>query len=137
MKNQESKIEKSEKIQKDSINLESAKINLSKGKKELCDKESKTHSRKDLYNGINNLSSDDQKKFRQKIRNQLKRFVSAILGKDRNDSEKEKSIQDFLSFYKENWRINDFKIENFSQSKNPIDLKDYSTLLEYVKSTLE
>lgn len=113
------------------------KINLSNAKKELATKENVSSSRKDIYLNLSELSSDEQKKKRQRIRNQLKRFVSAILGKDRSDEEKEKSIREFLSFYRENWRITDFKIENFSQSKNKADHKDYETLLEFVKSTIE
>lgn len=138
MKNVETKTEKKEIKKSDSINLESAKINLQNSKKELANKESKNgQSKKEIYIGLKELSTDEQKKFRQRLRSKLKRFVSEILGKDRTDAERTKGIQDFLIFYKENWKIQDFRIENFSGTKNNSDLKDYSNLLEFVKSTLE
>lgn len=136
MKNQEIKIEKAE-SKKDSVNLASAKINLKNSKKELATKQKDQSSRKDLYVGVSLLSSEEQKKFRGKIRRDLHRYVNNILALDRSDEEKEKYILEFLEFYKKNWKIQDFKIENFSMSQNPIDRKDYSDLLEFVKSTLE
>lgn len=136
--NQNSENVKVENQKSDSINLSNAKANLSKGKKELISKERKEgHSKKEIYQGLKELNSDEQKKFRQRIRSKLRRFVSDILGKDRTDEERQKAILNFLIFYKENWKIQDFRIENFSGSKNNSDLKDYSDLLEYVKSTLE
>lgn len=133
-----SKSAKIEKSNSDSINLENAKVNLSKGKEGLTTKERKEgHSKKEIYQNLSSLNSEEQKKFRQRIRSKTRRFVNDILGKDRTDEERTKGIKEFLIFYKENWKIQDFRIENFSGSKNQNDLKDYSDLLEYVKSTLE
>lgn len=137
MKTSTNQIEKSE-IKKDSANLENVKIQISKGKKELANRETSVYAKKDLYLiDRDSMNSDQQKNFRNSIRRGLKRFVSDILGKDRSDESKEKSIQEFLEFYKKNWRITDFKIENFSQSKTKGDLRDYADLLEFVKSTIE
>lgn len=127
MKNQKNSI--------DQINLENVKINLSKGDSKLITKES-VSSRKDLYLGLSEKSSEEQKKFRGFLRRELRRYVNQILGKDRSDAERLDSIQKFLSFYKKHWRITDFKIENFSQSKNEIDLKDYLELLTYVRQII-
>src|SRR5690349_8499402 len=141
MKNQntsEKQIKESKNEKLDSVNLESVKINVSKGNKELTNKEGIKTSNKDIYSiDRKSMSSEDQKKFRQKIRRDSQRFVKDILGKDRSDESRTKSISEFLEFYKKNWKIQDFRIENFSQSKNETDLKDYTDLLNYVKSTLE
>lgn len=121
----------------DQINISNAKVNLKKGKKELVTKErNEGKSRKEIYIGLPE-STEDQKKFRQRIRSKTRRFVNDILGKDRSDAERETSIQDFLKFYKANWKVQDFRIENFSGSKKESDLKDYAALLQYVASTLE
>lgn len=141
MKNQntsEKNVKVSESSKLDSVNLENVKINVSKGNKELTNKEGIKTSNKDLYSiDRSSMSSEDQKKFRQKIRRDLQRFVKDILGKDRSDESRTKSISEFLIFYKSNWKIQDFRIENFSQSKNETDLKDYKDLLTFVSSTLE
>jgi len=121
-----------------SIDLSNVKINLSNAKSSLASKERKEgHSKKEIYKGLEEMNSDEQKKFRQRLRSKLRKFVSDILGKDRSTEERTKGIESFIIFYKENWKINDFRIENFSGSKNNSDLKDYSDLLEYVKSTFE
>jgi hypothetical protein len=137
MKNLTNQIEKKESKKIDSLNLENVKVNVSKGLSELTTKESKTLSQKDLYLLSSDLSSEERKQFRQKIRRDVQRFISDILGKDRKESERTDAIQKFLSFYSKNWRITDFKLENFTQIKNESDLKEIKNLLDYVKSTLE
>lgn len=122
---------------KDSINIENLKINLSKGKNNLLDKIESSNQRKSLYNGMDQMGSEDQKKFRSKIRRELRRYINSILGKDRKEEERIKSIKSFMKFYKENWKIQDFKIENFSHSKNESDRKDITNLLDYLKSIME
>jgi hypothetical protein len=121
----------------DAINFDKVKVDISKGKKELITKERSVLSKKSLYKGTDSLGEEESKKFRGKIRRSLHRFVNEILGKDRTNEEREKSVKAFLKFYKENWKIQDFKIENFSQSKNSTDLKDYIDLLRYVQSILK
>jgi len=120
----------------DQVNLSNVKVNLSKGNKKLLTKES-VSSRKEIYLGSDQKTNEEKKKFRGWIRRELKRFVNQILGKDRTDSERIDSIEKFISFYKKHWKITDFKLENFSQCKNDMDLKDYRELLDYVKETLE
>ena len=134
MKNSEN--QKTDVQKKDVVNVEKIKINLSKGSKDLLTKES-VFSRKELYKGMEGKNSEEKKKFRGSIRRELKRFVNSILGKDRSEKERENSIVEFLDFYKKNWKIQDFKIENFSQSKDESDLRDYKNLLKYIQSTLE
>lgn len=121
---------------KDAINIDALKIDLSKGKKDLLNKESSSFQKKSLYKGLENMDSESQKKFRSKIRRNLRNFCNQILGKDRSDAERMQSIKEFMKFYKENWKIQDFKIDNFSHSKNEIDRKDYIQLLDYLKSII-
>jgi hypothetical protein len=139
MKNLENQIVKknSKKENLDSVNLENVKVNVSKGEKSLISKNLDSISvKRSIYNIPMELKGEE-KKFRGKIRRELKRFVSSILGKDRNEEERTKGISEFLKFYKKNWKIQNFKIEDFTNSTNEGDKKDYLDLLNYVKSTLE
>lgn len=139
MKNSENTIAKknSKKENLDSVNLDNVKVNVSKGEKSLISKELNSISVKRSIYQIPEEMKGDEKKFRGKIRRELKRFVSSILGKDRNEEERTKSISEFLKFYKKNWKIQNFKIEDFTNSTNESDKKDYLDLLNYVKSTME
>ena len=139
MKNSGNKTAKTEikKENLDSVNLENVKVNVAKGKKELISKELNSISVKRSIYSIPDEMKGDEKKFRGKIRRELKRFVASILGKDRNEDERKKSISEFLKFYKKNWKIQNFKIEDFTNSTNESDKKDYLDLLNYVKSTME
>jgi len=125
----------------DSSNLSAAKINLKKGKiSEIMEKEGKegtAYANKHLYIGLEKMGIDDQKKHRGMIRRNLRRYVSIILGKDKSELEKVNAILEFIPFYKKNWKITDFKIENFSSSKNESDLKDYKNLLFVVRESME
>lgn len=121
----------------DSINIDKIKVDVSKGKKDLLTKERSASGKKDLYKGTSELSSEEKKKHRGKIRRELHKFCNNILGKDRSAEERTKNVKDFLKFYKDNWKVQDFKIENFSHSQNPTDQKDYKALLQYVQSVLK
>ena len=121
----------------DSINIDKIKIDVSKGKKDLLTKEKSISGKKDLYKGTEGLNSEEKKKHRGKIRRELHRYVNAILGKDRSNEERTQSVKKFLSFYKSNWKVQDFKIENFTHSQNDADLKDYKALLSFVQSVLK
>ena len=120
----------------DAKNLSNIKIDLSKGDPSLLNKEGNAGGRGKIYKGMELLSSDEKKKFRGGIRKDLKNFMKSILGKDRKDEERKESIIAFMEFYKENWIIQDFKIESFSNSSNSIDRKDYIDLLSYLKSII-
>jgi hypothetical protein len=108
--------------------------NLSKIKESK--KEKKDISRSSLYNGIESLSMRDQKKERSKIRRRLDAFCNAILGKDRSKEEKEKSIKEFNAFYKKNWKLNDYKIDNFSNRSDEDLRKEYQLILDLAKKSL-
>jgi len=128
--------EKTQTTTSNEVNLENVKVQVKKGKKELITKKA-VNARHSLYKGTESMKQEEMKKFRSKIRRTLRSFVNQILGKDRSEEERTKSVKDFLSFYKKTWKINDFKIENFTQSKDDADLKDYKDLLVFVSSTLE
>lgn len=124
----------------DSANLESAKINLSKSNfnfEESGISSSRKTSNKSLYIGLDSMSTEEKKRHRSKIRRNLDNYMKDILGKDRTSKERETAVGDFLSFYKKNWKITDFKIESFSEKTNEIDLKNYKMLLDFVKSVIE
>lgn len=121
----------------DNLNSEKIKINLKNAKMDLASKESKGSSDKNIYLNMEGLNQDERKRKRSSIRRERNRFINQILGKDRSEEERIDSIQKFLIFYKENWKINDFKIENFSQSNNAEDQKDCKNLLDFIKSSME
>jgi hypothetical protein len=119
----------------DAVNLENIKIDVSKIDANVLSKE-KITTEKHLYIGMENKSSEEKKKHRGKIRRDLDRFVNQILGKDRSAEERAASILSFLDFYKSNWKITDFKIDNFSQIKEKEKIQDYKDLLDAVKQSM-
>jgi hypothetical protein len=137
MKNQKIAIieKKEESKEIKGLNLKNLKIDLSKGDSSLLNIK-KNESSRDFYKGMEGLSSDEKKKKREGLRRELKKFNADIRGLDRSNEERENAIEKFMEFYKENWKIQDFKIENFSNARNPIDKKSYIDLLSYLKSIL-
>lgn len=142
MKNQNSKIEKEnvsnanvQESKIDSLNLEKVKVSLKNVDLSKANRE-KVSTTKEIYLGLSELNQEEKKKKRSWIRRERTRFINQILGKDRSESERIDSIQKFLIFYKENWRITDFKIDNFCQSKDKAELRDCSELLDFVKKSL-
>ena len=132
MENQKTVTKKNTK--KDALNISNVKIDIKKGKKDLISKEASFLSGKSLYKGMDALSTDEKKKARGKIRRQLKSFINQILGKDRSEEERETSIESFMTFYQDNWMIQDLKIESFTNTRNDMDRKDCIDLLDYLKS---
>lgn len=142
MKNQSIKNPKNAEIKKESNainskNADAIKFDLSKGDKSLLNKESKKKSSSSLYKEeiFKGMDSDQRKNKRNKLRNQLKNFRNDILGKDRKEDERIESIKSFMEFYKENWILQDLKIESFSNAKN--DREDNIQLLNYLKSIMQ
>ena len=118
------------KIEKKQISLD--KINLSKGKKDLLNKENKSVNRNVYLN--EELSSSE----RGTLRRKRDKFINDILGKDRTDKERESAIQSFFTFYIENWKITDLKIESFTNSqKDKRSYKNCVQLLDYLNSIVE
>ena len=71
-----------------------------------------------------------KKKRRSFIRRNVEKFYRKIFIKGYSDQKESDLIIEFLEFYKENWKIQDFKIENFTNQKNETDIKNYRKLLE-------
>jgi len=124
-------IEKIEKSEIDQINLAAVKFDFAKDGKSLSNL-----SKKSIYKGMEGMTGEEKKKFRGKIRRDLDRYVSIILGKDRGNEERKRGISEFLSFYRENWIVTDFRIETFSEKKNENDIRDYRNLLNVVSQAL-
>lgn len=118
-------------------NVETPAIATSKFEKfdfsEIGISSEKKTSNKSLYKGLDGMTTEDKKRHRSKIRRTLDNLMKEILGKDRTDAEREKGISEFMIFYKENWKITDFRIETFSEKSNEADLKNYRNLLAVVK----
>ena len=122
------------KIKKEKKEKKTDDANLSKIKD--ASKEKKDITRSSLYRGVDQLSMRDQKKERSKIRRKLDAFCNAILGKDRSKEEKDASIKEFNAFYKKNWKLNDYKIDNFSNRSDEDQRKDYQSILDLAKKSL-
>lgn len=87
-------------------------------------------ARKNLYSFKHEgMTGEEQKKFRSKIRRDLARFCNQILGIDRSEEERGNALKEFLTFYRKTWKINDFRIENFTQKKNDEAIEDYRKIL--------
>jgi hypothetical protein len=76
------------------------------------------------------------KKFRKNIRKEKHNICVSILtnAKEKNIVELNKSIETFMIFYKKNFIINDFSLENFSNTDKNKDI--YSLALEIVKNKM-
>jgi hypothetical protein len=99
-------------------------------------KETSTTNKKSIYKGLEKMTSDEKKKFRSKIRRELRNYINDVLGKDRSNAEKVVAIENFLNFYKQYWIIQDFKIENFSEKKNPNDIAEIKKFLKNIRLAL-
>lgn len=130
------KSKKSNSKKSDSINLENIKVDLKNADKSVPLNKESIQSSKSIYSKTEGMKEEEKKKFRSKIRRALHSYCNQILGKDRSEEERKTAIKSFLSFYKENWKIQDFKMENFTQSKDADDLADYRNLLKFVSSSL-
>jgi hypothetical protein len=106
---------------------ESFKINLPNS----MERESKLSGNSSLYK---NEYSKEGKKMRMKIRKIFENIRNDFFGKDRKDSERLDAIQRGLLEYRRFHLIQDFKIENFSQSRNELILKESSILLSNMES---
>lgn len=81
------------------------------------------------------ISSEKGKKYRNGLRNKLKKFSNNILifAKIKDAEKLQKEIADFMIFYKEKFRINDLSLSSISHSKDSAKEKDFSLFLQIVK----
>jgi len=122
-----------------STNVE--KVNLSKYADRLKDvsiSEKKKKDRKYKYpEGYTeiDINSEKGKKFRNSLRNQIKRFANNIfVYTKQNDAKKLKEeISLFNAFYKLNYLLNDYSVSSITQTKNESKEKDISFMLEIIK----
>ena len=77
----------------------------------------------------------EQKQFRSKMRNIVRRFTNNILvfAQTKQDEKLKNEIASFTKFYKENYRVNDFAISSISSAKDE-KTKDIILMLEIIKS---
>lgn len=117
------------------------KINLDKFKDQLSGIELKEKKiRETIYvypEGFDKekINSDAGKKFRNSLRNSMKRFCNNILIFAKSDQlEKLQSeIESFKSFYKKNYRINDYSLGSISSSNDPIKERDLNLMIQIIK----
>jgi len=134
MKNSKSEVAGSKKISLKNAKTDGANLsNIENAIKGNAGTKTQINASKSLY--LHDLKGEEAKKFRSKIRRKLAAFCNIILGKDRSLEEKKEGVAEFLKFYKANWKLNDLKIESFTQSKDESDLKDYRDLLKFIQES--
>lgn len=124
----------------DQLNLDNLTNSLGISEEEIKKIKSSTSKRKGnhIYNiDYDSLSTDEQKRHRNLMRNKLKGFVNNIIGKDRSEKEKQIFIIEFLKFYKKEYRINNFEISSLrNKISNQRDKEDLQLMLDNVKNFL-
>lgn len=116
------------------INLDQFKDQL--GKIEIKEKK----ERESLYNypeGFSKemISSEKGKKFRSSLRNQLKRICNNILlyAKMNRMEDLNAEIDLFASFYKKNYRLNDYSLKSLSYSQNEEKSSNFDLMMQIIK----
>ena len=131
---------------KESVSSKNLNLSLSEKKevlrrkfqKKLGTKEISIKSNGSLYICAKHILEDDDKRrsFRNNIRKQLNKHLDKIVSSGGINDNLMDDIKLFLDFYRENWLINDFKIESFTNSKKRLaDKKELlSTAKEYIEA---
>ena len=80
------------------------------------------------------ISETEGKQHRNKIRNQMKRFVNNIqlFAKFNRIDDLKKEINSFDEFYKKNFRITDYSFASISNTKNEAKEADLKLMLEII-----
>lgn len=81
------------------------------------------------------IGSDKGKKFRNSLRNAMKRHCNNILSftKQKNEEKLQDELKSFNAFYKKNYRLNDFSLASISNSSDPSKERDLSLMMEIIK----
>lgn len=88
------------------------------------------------------MNSEKGKKFRNGLRNKLRRFVNNVLSYAKqhqiNKSAEaenllQKEISEFMTFYKDNYRINDLSFDSISNTKDEDKTGDIKLFIHVVK----
>lgn len=121
-----------------------ASLNLSKYANALSSYSGKEKSKKDtIYVYPENMtelqkSSDDGKRFRNGLRNQILRFANNVLifAKMNRKADLQIELTKFEIFYKANYRINDFTFASISQSKQDAKTAHLTLFMQIAKDVL-
>jgi chlorite dismutase len=84
------------------------------------------------------INSEEGKKWRNKMRNTLRRHSDNILlyAKHSRLEDLKKEIDAFNAFYKGNFRINDYSLSSISSSSDEGKTQNYSLMLDIIKSSI-
>lgn len=116
-------------------------LNLEKFEKSLESvslKEKKT--RETIYNypegwDKTKINSEEGKKFRNSLRNQMKRFSNNVFvfTKTKENEKLIAEIDAFNAFYLKNFRINDYSLDSITQSKDDAKSRDLSLMMDIIR----
>ncbi len=130
---------KNKKVTKDSKKVD--KMNEASIEERLAnvdDSKKEKQSKERIYKGVSNdMTYEEQKKYRGKMRRRVKRMRDDILiaSKQKNKDKSKDAISAFKTFYKETYVKNDLTIESIYQGRNETDKEEFNLMLEIVKST--
>lgn len=118
------------------------KINLEKFREILESKpdlkEKKTRETIYIYPDTmasSDINSEKGKKFRNAIRNGLKRHANNIwsFAKTKDLGKLQAEIELFEVFYKEKFKLNDLSLASLTQTTNEVKVKDIATMIDIIK----
>lgn len=128
----------------DSKKVESNKINIldklfAKNKNIQDNEVQKSSSNGEIYNYPKECISDKQRTtFRRNMRkNILPEYYSLICFSGLKNPNFEKDLNDFKRDYFNFWKIQDFKISSFSNSRKKETLEEHQELLDVLKDYIE
>lgn len=116
-------------------------LNLSKYAEKLKNVEIKEKKTKDSFYkypdsfSATDINSDKGKKFRNSLRNKIKKFENNIFvfAKTNQIEKLQSEVKDFNSFYKENYQINDYSLKSISQSNDETKTQSFEMMLSIIK----
>lgn len=117
-------------------------INLDSFTKKLSTITVKEKSTKEtIYNYPENftqkmIGETEGKKFRNKLRTKIKFFENNIFwsAKQKDNDKLIALTKEFNSFYKENYKINDYSLKSISQSADELKTSDMQTMIDIIKT---
>lgn len=85
--------------------------------------------------GWENFTDKQKKTYRRKMRTQLRKFMQDILGKDRSNDERKKSVKEFQKFFKDNYISSTLDASAIYSGNDAGKRKDYEDMIAVINAT--
>jgi len=86
---------------------------------------------------LHHIENDSVKSYRRNVRNTLDNFYKKIVLSGKVNDNLFEDLERFANFYKENWLIQDFKIDSFTNVRDDIKRSQRLKLLNVLKEYIE